>query len=161
MIDAENNTLAGIAAAINDSAASAKVLATVITGSGAARLTITARSSGAANAITITQSGGDGGLAALVYPPSGAGLTQLPAALDARALIDGMRGHEQHEHDHAARSPASTSRSLPSTTTARRRKSPSGTTARPHARRSTSFVKSYNALVDAIKSVASYNTETQ
>jgi len=90
VIDATNNTLAGIAAAINDSAASDKVLATVVTGAAESRLTLTARSTGAANAMTITQSGGDNGLAVLVYPPSGTGLTQLQEALDAEALIDGV-----------------------------------------------------------------------
>src|SRR6185436_8189600 len=48
-----------------------------------------ARNSGAANAMTITQSGGDGGLAALTYPPSGS-MTQLNGALDARVLVDGV-----------------------------------------------------------------------
>jgi len=67
-IDDTNKTLAGIAKAINASPASANVMATVITGATEARLVITARNSGAANAMTITQSGGDGGLAACDQP---------------------------------------------------------------------------------------------
>jgi flagellar hook-associated protein 2 len=50
---------------------------------------------GAANAITVTQSGGDGGLAALQYPAtiSGSttiGLTQTQAALDANFSLNGF-----------------------------------------------------------------------
>ena len=85
VIDDENDSLAEIAAAINDSAASAKVFATVVSGATEARLTITARATGLANAITVTQSGGNGGLAPLV-----AGLTPLQPARNAKALIEGI-----------------------------------------------------------------------
>ena len=61
------------------SAAGAQGRSDVVTGAGAARLTITARTTGAANAITITQSGGDGGLAGIVHPPAGGGLTAGPS----------------------------------------------------------------------------------
>jgi flagellar hook-associated protein 2 len=46
---------------------------------------------GAANSIAVSESGGDGGLSALVYPPSGtAGLTQTQAATDANYSINGF-----------------------------------------------------------------------
>jgi flagellar hook-associated protein 2 len=70
-IDSTNNTLAGIAAAIN-SAPNAGVSASVITTTGGARLVLTGTNTGAANQITVTPSGGDGGLASLA-------LTTVPA----------------------------------------------------------------------------------
>jgi flagellar hook-associated protein 2 len=153
-----NNTLAGIAQAINQSAAGAKVLATVITGNGDARLTLTSRTIGAANAMTITQSGGDGGLAGLVYPPSGSGMTQLAAALDARAVVDGVIV-------------TSTSNTLSGAITGvditlKAENAADETTEltigfNKTAAKTTieSFAKAYNAVVDAVKSVASYDGE--
>jgi hypothetical protein len=61
-----------------------------LSGSNDTRLTLSARATGTANAMTITQSGGDGGLAALVFPPSGVGLNELQEPLNAQVLIDGI-----------------------------------------------------------------------
>lgn len=159
-IGSSSNTLAGIAAAINGSAAAEKVMATVINGAGSARLTITARASGAANAMTITQSGGDGGLAGLVYPPSGTGLTQLQEALDARVLIDGVLATSTTN----TVSNAIADVDLTLTTV----NDPGDTTLltvgydREAARKTIDdFVKSYNILVDSLKSLTSYNVETR
>jgi len=90
-IDSSNNTLAAIASAINSAAGNPGVSASVITTSGGARLVLTGTRTGAANAITVTQSGGDGGLAALVYDPSNndTALTQTQAAQDANFTING------------------------------------------------------------------------
>jgi flagellar hook-associated protein 2 len=80
-IDSTNNTLAGIAAAIN-SAPNAGVSASVIATTGGSRLVLTGTSTGAANQITVTPSGGDGGLASLA-------LTTVPAQ-DANYTINGF-----------------------------------------------------------------------
>jgi flagellar hook-associated protein 2 len=80
-IDSTNNTLAGIAAAIN-TAPNAGVSASVITTTGGSRLVLTGTSTGAANQITVTPSGGDGGLASLA-------LTTVPAQ-DANFSINGF-----------------------------------------------------------------------
>jgi flagellar hook-associated protein 2 len=63
----------------------------VITTTGGQRLVLSGTSTGAANAITVTQSGGDGGLAALTYDPVAktGGLTQTQAAQDASFSING------------------------------------------------------------------------
>lgn len=159
VIDSTNNTLAGIAAAINDSAASAKVVATIVTGASEARLTLTARASGAANALTITQSGGDDGLAALVYPPSPTGLTPLQGALDAQARIDGVI---------VTSSTNVISGAIAGVDVTLLAANDDGETTeltvgydRAAARKTIDeLVKSYNAVVDAIKSVSSYNRET-
>jgi flagellar hook-associated protein 2 len=155
VIDAEHNTLAGIAAAINDSAVGAKVLATVITGSGEARLTLTARASGADNEMTVTQNGGDAGLVALV-----AGLDPLQDALDAEVLIDGIP---------VTSNTNTVSGAIAGVEIALIKENTVGVTTditigydRAAARKTIDdFVKSYNAVVDAIKSVSGYNIETR
>ena len=159
-IDDTNKTVGGIAKAINASAAGAKVMATVITGASEARLVITSRNSGAANAMTITQSGGDGGLASLTYPPSGIGVTQLKGALDARVLVDGVL---------ATSATNVVTGAIAGVTLNVESENASGETTavtvdfdRAAARKAVGdFVTSYNAIVDAIKSVASYNVNTK
>ena len=81
-IDTTNNTLAGIAAAINSAPNNPGVSASVITTSDGSRLVLTGTRTGAANQITVTPSGGDGGLAAL-------SLTTV-AAQDASFSINGF-----------------------------------------------------------------------
>jgi flagellar hook-associated protein 2 len=92
-ITAENCTLAGIAEAINDAPANAGIFATVIAGATGARLVLASGETGANQKIVVTQTGGDGGLASLVYDPSGSGVTnlvELDPAVDAAVLIDGF-----------------------------------------------------------------------
>jgi flagellar hook-associated protein 2 len=159
-IDSSNDTLVGIANAINASAAGEKVLASVVSGASEARLTITARNSGAASAMTITQSGGDGGLAGLTYPPSGSGMTQLRAALDARVLVDGVL---------ATSGTNSINGAIAGVTLNVQQQNASGETTtlnvdydRAAARKTIGdFVDAYNSLIDSIKSVTSYDASTK
>jgi flagellar hook-associated protein 2 len=91
-IDSSNNTLAGIATAINSAANNPGVTASIITTTAGSRLVIAGTTTGAANAITVTQSGGDGGLSSLVYDPANGitKLTQSQAAADANFSINGF-----------------------------------------------------------------------
>lgn len=91
-LTAANGTLAGIRDAINASTSNSGIAATIVTANDGARLVLTSSSTGVANSITVTASGGDGGLNALVYDPSGGttNLTQLQAAQDARVIVDGF-----------------------------------------------------------------------
>ena len=91
-IDTTDNTLAGIASAINSATNNPGVTASVITTTGGARLVLAGTATGAANAITVTQSGGDGGLATLTYDPTHGvtNLTQTQAAQDASFSINGF-----------------------------------------------------------------------
>ncbi len=85
------NTLAGIRDAINAAPDNDKVQATLIQAVDGARLVLTARQTGAAGSITVTAAGGDGGLDALAYQPGGpSGLTQIAAAQNAEAVIEGF-----------------------------------------------------------------------
>lgn len=92
VVDSENNTVAGIAAAINAASGNTGVAATVVNGVSGARLLLSGAATGASNSIVVTQSGGDGGLAALVYDPANmtTNLTELQAAADSRVLVDGF-----------------------------------------------------------------------
>jgi flagellar hook-associated protein 2 len=80
-IDSTNNSLAGIAAAINSASNNPGVTASIITTTAGSRLILTGTVTGAANAITVTPSGGDGGLSTLAF-------TQTQAAQDASFSIN-------------------------------------------------------------------------
>lgn len=151
----QDKTLAGIAAAINKSAAGAKVVATVVSGATEARLTITSRAPGLANAITVTQSGGDGGLAPLV-----AGLTPLAPALDAEAVIEGIE--VKSGTNTISEAIAGVDITLVAVSDEDETTQVNVGYNRTAARKTIDeLVKSYNAVVDAIKSVSSYNPETK
>jgi flagellar hook-associated protein 2 len=90
-INSENNTLAGIRDAINASPDNPGIDATIVNAESGSYLILTAQSTGAANSIKVTQSGGDGGLAALEYdPPTSTALTESIAAQDGLIRIDGF-----------------------------------------------------------------------
>jgi flagellar hook-associated protein 2 len=82
-IDSTNSSLAGIAAAINSAQNNPGVTASIITTTSGSRLVLTGTATGAANAITVTPSGGDGGLSALAF-------TQTRPAQDASFSINGF-----------------------------------------------------------------------
>lgn len=90
-VDGTNSTLAGIRDAINGAAGNPGISAALVTANDGVRLVLTSAATGAANAIEVAQSGGDGGLAQLAYDPDAVvnGLTQLQAAQDARIEVDG------------------------------------------------------------------------
>ena len=91
-IDSTDNTLAGIASAINSAANNPGVTASIVTTSDGARLVLAGTTTGLANSITVTQSGGDGGLSSLAYDPANGvtNLTQTQAAADANFSINGF-----------------------------------------------------------------------
>jgi flagellar hook-associated protein 2 len=158
-VDSSNDTLSGIAQAINQSAAGTKLVATVINGAGDSRLVITARDSGVANSFTVSQSGGDGGLATLVYPPSGGGLTQLTAAADSRVLIDGVTATSSTNT--IADAIAGVTLTLQDTNATGETTTLTVDYNRSGASQAVSnFVTSYNALVGSISKLASYDTST-
>lgn len=91
-IDGSNNSLTGIRNAINQASAGKGVTATVVNADDGAHLVISATQTGASNALTITSSGGDGGLASLDHDlPNPTTMTTLSAAADALVEIDGLQ----------------------------------------------------------------------
>lgn len=88
----QNNTLAGIRDAINEKLDNPGVAATIVNATNGSYLILSSDTTGTASPITVTQSGGDGGLSALEYDPLN-GLTSLTesiAAQDALIRIDGL-----------------------------------------------------------------------
>jgi flagellar hook-associated protein 2 len=92
-VAAGNNTLSGIAAAINSAPNNPGVTASVITSTDGQRLVLSGTTTGAGNTITVTQSGGNGGLSSLVYDPANGitNLTDTQDAQDANFKINGFK----------------------------------------------------------------------
>ena len=96
-IPQDGASLAKIRDAINSATGNPGVQATLLNGSGGARLILTGAQTGAAETLKITASGGDGGLNQLKYdsqvtydPQDTAHLTQLRAAQDGKITIAGF-----------------------------------------------------------------------
>lgn len=91
-ITTENNTLAGIRDAINSANDNPGIAASIVNADSGSYLILTSEETGAANTITITQTGGDGGLSAIEYDPGSglASLTESIAPQDALIRIDGL-----------------------------------------------------------------------
>ena len=93
-IAAGANTLADIRDAINGAGSNAGVHATLVYGVGGAQLVLTSAQTGAANTIRVSASGGDGGLAQLVYDgTAGVNYTEAQRPQDAIAVISGVEHH--------------------------------------------------------------------
>ena len=158
-ITSTNNSVAGIANAINTDSANSGVFAAVINGVDGARLILSAAETGAANTVTVTQAGGDGGLAALVYDPGTlTNLTELQPPQDARVLINTF----------AVTSPTNTiSGAIEGVDIALLATNQVGETTEVSvefdkaAARATvdKLVESYNTLVDTVTSIASFDAE--
>lgn len=87
-----NSTLAGVRDAINGAADNTGIRATLVSGTGGSRLVLSSSTTGEANKIVVSQSGGDGGLSKLAYSASQTGnYTQLAAAQDALVNIAGAQ----------------------------------------------------------------------
>ena len=90
-VDSTNNTLSGIAAAINSATGNPGISATVIQGSDGAHLVLASSLTGAGNTITVATNGGDGGLAQLAYSSTSTGnYTQASTPQDAIVSVAGV-----------------------------------------------------------------------
>lgn len=94
-IDENGDTLAQIRDAINESEDNPGVSAVIVNGEDGAHLVLTSTTTGEAGAITVTASGGDGGLNALVFDPANGvtNMDEVQAAVDAELSIDGITVH--------------------------------------------------------------------
>jgi len=173
-IDSTNDTLAGIASAINSAPNNPGVSASIITASDGARLVLSGTTTGAGNAITVSQSGGDGGLAALAYDPAsttGNGLTQTQAATDANFTINGYPATSASNVASGAitgvtlnligASATTTSTTTPPTTTSTPTTltiSPDTTTAQKNI---AAFVTALNSTLTSVQTLTAYDATTQ
>lgn len=161
-IDSSDNTLGGIASAINSAANNPGVTASVITTTAGARLVLTGTATGAANAITVTQSGGDGGLAALTYDPAHGitNLTQSQAAQNASFSINGFAAASPSNVVSSAISGVTlnllqaSAINTPTTLTVSADTSAAQTSIN-------TFVTALNGTISSIQSLTGYNASTQ
>lgn len=91
-IDSENNSLAAIRDAINAANDNTGIEASIINADGGAVIILSGTDTGDDAAISISQTGGDGGLAALTFDPAAGSnpLTQSQAAEDASIRVNGL-----------------------------------------------------------------------
>ena len=90
-VDSSDNTLQGLAAAIDSAAGNPGIGATVLQGASGAYLLLSASQTGAANTIQFTETDGGNGLTAFTYGTGNTGnYTQEAAAQDAAFAISGV-----------------------------------------------------------------------
>jgi flagellar hook-associated protein 2 len=153
-ITSADDTLAGIAAAINGASNNPGVTATIITASDGARLVLSGSATGAANAITVTETDGGTGLAAVTN------LTQTQAATDANFTINGYAATSASNVVTGAISGVTLNLLAPSAAN-----TPTTLTIAPNtANAQTSigtFVTALNGVLSAIQSLSGYDASTQ
>jgi len=161
VIDSAASSLNDIRDAINGSADNPGVRATIVKASDGAHLILSATETGAANAITVAVTGGDGGLAPFAYAAGAPAnpLVQLQAAADANVVIDGF--------------PVSSSGNTISAAidglTINLVSAKPGTTVdvsvdyNPEGAKSSvaGFVTAYNKLIDTVTELTRYNADTR
>ena len=161
-ITTENNTLAGIRDAINSASDNPGVSATIVNADSGSYLIVTSNKSGVANEITISQAGGDGGLAALEYDPAPGppdAMTESVAAQDALIRIDGLDVMSDTNTFDGAVDGVSIS-VFAETAAATEVLSVDNDTDAVKTL-VTDFVESYNALIDTFNAITDYDAENE
>ncbi|HXS28073.1 MAG TPA: flagellar filament capping protein FliD [Steroidobacteraceae bacterium] len=159
-IDGTDDTLAGIAAAINSAGGNPGITAAVLTGQDGAHLVLSSSLTGAANTIAVTETDGGNNLAAVTY---GAGnttnYTQETAAQDAEFSVAGVN----------ATSPSNTvTTAINGVTLNLLGQTAQGSSATLTVSNDTAtiqtnignFVSAYNALAGTLSSLGSYDAST-
>ncbi len=162
-IDSTNNTLAGIADSINNAPDNPGVSASIVTTTAGSRLVLSGVRTGASNSITVTQSGGDGGLSALVYNPADTNvtstLTQTQAAQDANFTINGYAATSATNIVKGAISGVTLSLLAPTASGATTTLNVAPDTTAAQTSIST-FVTAVNGVLSSIQTLTGYNTTT-
>jgi flagellar hook-associated protein 2 len=158
-IDDTDNTLSGIASAINSATGNPGVTATLVQGTDGAHLVLASALTGAANTIQVSSSGGDGGLAQLDYSPTAtANYTQASAPQDAILNVAGV----------SYQSPSNTVTGAISGVTLNLATTTAGSNATVTVSNDTStvasnisnFVAAYNTLVQTFSSLGGYDASS-
>jgi len=160
-IDENGDTLAQIRDAINASEDNPGVSAVIVNGEDGAHLVLTSSQTGEAGAITVTASGGDGGLNALVFDPANnvTNMDEVQAAVDAELNIDGITVHSSSN---------TVSDAIDGVTLTLLSASPDETAkldvtldTESTATTISGFVSAYNALIKTLDGLTSYDPETK
>ena len=164
-VNSTNNTVAGLASAINSAAGNPGITATVISGTDGTHLVLSSAQTGAANTIQVTETDGGTSLSALTYGTGNtAGYKENSAAQDAQFTISGI--------PHTSASNTVTD-ALNGVTLTLNGTTATGTGAGSSAQLTIAsdtstitsnvqaFVTAYNTLVGAISPLGSYDQTTQ
>jgi flagellar hook-associated protein 2 len=161
-ITSADDTLTGIANAINSAPNNPGVTASIISTTSGARLVIAGTATGADNAVTVTETDGGTGLSSLVYDPADGvtNLTQTQAAQDANYSINGFGATSSSNVVTSAISGVTlnllqaSAAGTPTTLTI----SPDETAAQSSIG---TFVTAVNGVLSSIQSLTGYNATTQ
>jgi flagellar hook-associated protein 2 len=154
--------LVNIRDAINKSASNTGVQASLLTDVEGTHLVLTSMKTGAERALTVTASGGDGGLQQLVYDPDGSGTTNLQLRSPAQDAILFVSGYEIHSGSNTVNN------AIEGVTLTLKAPTAQGNTVSLAVDRDDSaiqaaakkFVDSYNSLASTIKSLSKYDVTT-
>lgn len=157
-VDSTDDTLNGLASAINSASGNPGITATVLQGSDGGHLVLTSSLTGASNTIQVTETDGGTGLSNLTYDSGNtANYTQQAAALDAQFSVAGV----------SSTSPSNTvTNTITGVTLNLVGKTPTGTPATLTVGSDTStvqaniskFVSAYNTLAQTFSSLGSYDS---
>jgi flagellar hook-associated protein 2 len=161
-IGSSNDTLAGIAAAINLAAAGSGLSAALVTTNAGTSLVLNSATTGAANAVSVTETDSGAGLASLTYAAGGSsnGLTQLQGAQDAIVKLDGNAYNSASNVVTGLLTGVTLSLAGISSGTTPTTLSISTDTAGSEDA-VTTFVSAYNAFAQTVKALSSYNPATK
>ncbi|HXS20219.1 MAG TPA: flagellar filament capping protein FliD [Steroidobacteraceae bacterium] len=158
-IDSSNDTVSGIAAAINGASGNPGVEASVVTGTGgSAYLVLSSSLTGAANTIQVTETDGGSGLSALTYGTGNtANYSQQTAAKDASLSIAGISYTSASNTVTGALSGVTLNLLAPTTSAATLSVATNTAAVETNIQ---AFVAAYNALQGTFASLGSYNATT-
>jgi flagellar hook-associated protein 2 len=151
--------LSEVAAAINSAAGGKGVTAAIVTADDGQHLVLSAVDSGTKGALTITTSGGNGGLSELVHDPAGTSkLTEMVAAQDAVVVVDGFtRTSSSNTITDLVPGISLTLTKAKEGEKQTLTLTPDNTALKANL---TAFVSAYNAIQGTLKSSSAYNAET-
>lgn len=159
-IDSSNDTLTGVAAAINSATDNPGITATVIQGTDGGHLLLSSSVTGAANTIQVTETDGGGALSALTYGTGNtANYTQNAAAQDAAFTVAGVAYTSASNTVSDAISNVTLNLTGTTTTNTAANITVSNDTSTVDANIQ-AFVKAYNTLHASLASLGSYDSTT-
>ncbi len=151
--------LTDIAAAINTAAGGKGVTAAVITADDGQHLVLSAVDAGSKGALTISTTGGNGGLADLTHDPAGTSkMTEMVAAKDAVVVVDGFT--RTSSSNTITDLVPGVSLTLTKAEEGKKQTltlTPDNSTLKTNL---TSFITAYNSVQSTLKSSSAYNAET-
>ena len=156
-IGGSNNTLSGIAAAINSASGNPGIQASVVTGTSGAHLVLTSTLTGAANTISIAETDTGSGLSALTYGSGSTNYTQQTAAQDASFSIAGISYTSPSNTVTDALSGVTLNLQATTTSAASLTVAENTSTIQTNIQ---SFVDAYNTLQSSLTTLGGYNAST-